>query len=431
MKRFHPVFPLTALLLTTMGAGACDSPPLGSTDGGARSCRDGAKTYASGTTFPSTDGCNTCSCADGSVACTTRGCALDGSVDASADAPAICADANGNVIACPTDAGIPCTYQGKDHPPGSTFPSYDGCNSCSCAGGQVVCTEKACADAGPPIDASTDGPPICNGSISNCPNIPGPVCTPGADQTCNEDPTINSLRGKCLPDGTCACGTNAVSPYTGRCLNPGDKTGDGCEYAGVLQPVGSSFSCADGCNKCACTSSGQVGMTAIACPVDAGGPACSFDSVYVYGDTGGLVRYSDQVTLTPPASYVFVRAATPGGSATGGSCAPTFPACGQPGEIDVSDVMNDIADPTVQLLLSLAVGQPTPALLGIDSRPFDGSVFSFKRGGGSGFLVGQPCAGEAGCTAIPAAVTRLVGDLRSLDQLQLKDSSCLAFTAKP
>jgi hypothetical protein len=425
MKRFLPVFPLAALLMSTMGAGPCDSTPLGSTDGGAhndggaQSCGYGGKTYVSGATFPSSDGCNSCGCTDGSVGCTTRACALDASVDVSLDAPtdgpANCFDANGNLVACPTDegipdAGIPCSYQGKVYPAGSTFPSYDGCNSCSCAGSQVVCTEKACADAGPPIDATVDGPP---------------ACTPGADQTCNEDPTVNSLRGKCLADGTCACGTNAVSPYTGRCLNPGDKTGDGCEYAGVLQPVGSGFPCADGCNKCGCISQGRIGMTLLACFPDAGGPTCSLDAVYVYGDTGGLVRYSDQVTLTPPASYVFVRTGT-----TGGSCGPAFPACGQPGEIDVSDVMNDIADPTVRLLLSLTVGQPTPTLLGFDSRPVDGSVFAFKRGDGAGFLVGQPCGGQTGCTAIPAAVAKLVADLRALDQLQLKDPSCLAFTAK-
>ena len=38
-----------------------------------------------------------------------------------------------------------CTYGGQTHPVGSTFPSTDGCNECSCwASGQVACTKKFC-----------------------------------------------------------------------------------------------------------------------------------------------------------------------------------------------------------------------------------------------------------------------------------------------
>lgn len=55
------------------------------------------------------------------------------------------------------------------------------------------------------------------------PRSPGPVCWAvcefGADQTCNDNPIISSLHGRCLPDGTCEClGAFAKNPETGRCL---------------------------------------------------------------------------------------------------------------------------------------------------------------------------------------------------------------------
>lgn len=45
------------------------------------------------------------------------------------------------------------------------------------------------------------------------------VCEPGADQTCNDDPAISSLHGRCLPDGSCECTAGIEkNPATGRCL---------------------------------------------------------------------------------------------------------------------------------------------------------------------------------------------------------------------
>ncbi len=72
--------------------------------------------YDVGASFPSTDGCNTCSCGStGSVACTKRLCV-------------------------PT-----CSYDGATYTAGQSFPSSDGCNTCSCTtNGTVICTERAC-----------------------------------------------------------------------------------------------------------------------------------------------------------------------------------------------------------------------------------------------------------------------------------------------
>jgi hypothetical protein len=63
------------------------------------------------------DGCNGCSCdpRTGLTRCTRRAC-------------------------------IPaCTYQGRTYNSGQTFPSSDGCNTCTClASGGVACTLRAC-----------------------------------------------------------------------------------------------------------------------------------------------------------------------------------------------------------------------------------------------------------------------------------------------
>jgi hypothetical protein len=47
--------------------------------------------------------------------------------------------------------GGTCTLAGKTYKPGDSFPSPDGCNTCSCTiAGQVICTLKACVDASVP-----------------------------------------------------------------------------------------------------------------------------------------------------------------------------------------------------------------------------------------------------------------------------------------
>jgi hypothetical protein len=44
-----------------------------------------------------------------------------------------------------------CSYAGETYPPGTSFPSEDGCNTCSCmANGTVACTARACAEGGAP-----------------------------------------------------------------------------------------------------------------------------------------------------------------------------------------------------------------------------------------------------------------------------------------
>ena len=47
--------------------------------------------------------------------------------------------------ACIGDGGSTCSYGGQQYDVGASFPSTDGCNSCGCsATGEVSCTERGC-----------------------------------------------------------------------------------------------------------------------------------------------------------------------------------------------------------------------------------------------------------------------------------------------
>jgi len=108
---------------------ACSS--VGNDPGG--ECVYGGVAHRAGTTFLSTDGCNSCACdAKGNVACDAR--------------------------ACPVDGGLVCTYGGRTYQPGASFPDKDGCNTCHCTNyGTVGCTDILCLeDAGAPMACTLD-----------------------------------------------------------------------------------------------------------------------------------------------------------------------------------------------------------------------------------------------------------------------------------
>jgi hypothetical protein len=104
-------------------------------------CRYDGEHYRAGESFPSSDGCNTCRCSEtGDVACTLRYC-------------------------IPPDAGTPdaapsegCELGNITLPEGEGILCPDGCNSCSCNGGQLIQTLKACAPL-PKIEICEGEPP--------------------------------------------------------------------------------------------------------------------------------------------------------------------------------------------------------------------------------------------------------------------------------
>jgi hypothetical protein len=59
-------------------------------------------------------------------------------------------DATFNVTLSIESSTTSCTYDGDTYAPGASFPSTDGCNTCSCAAsGSVACTKKACITCDP------------------------------------------------------------------------------------------------------------------------------------------------------------------------------------------------------------------------------------------------------------------------------------------
>lgn len=93
-----------------------------------------------------------------------------------------------------------------------TFTGTDG--GCSEQGG--VCAQYV-PDVGCPDGVWTDwANHVCSGDDANC-CLPV-VCTPGADQTCNSDPTISSYAGHCEDSGICTCYAGHEKVKDGKCL---------------------------------------------------------------------------------------------------------------------------------------------------------------------------------------------------------------------
>lgn len=105
-----------------------------------------------------------------------------------------------------------CTVGNVTYKSGEGFKGEDGCNSCSCQNGQVMCTAMACD----------------NTTIINDEPMPDDI----------QLPSDNDMQDIPMPQ-TCM--------YNGRAYKEGD-----------------SFSSTDGCNTCGC-SGGQVNCTLRAC----------------------------------------------------------------------------------------------------------------------------------------------------------------------
>lgn len=139
-----------------------------------------------------------------------------------------------------------CRYDGKQYRVGQTFPSDDGCNTCSCErGGQVACTLRACANtcggitgqscpSGQYCDFAPDAQCGAADQTGTCMPIPQ-VCTTQFDPVCGCDDTTYG--------NACEAASKGVSVlHSGEC---GDGGGGGATCGGLLgQP------CPDGeyCN---------------------------------------------------------------------------------------------------------------------------------------------------------------------------------------
>ena len=107
-------------------------------------------------------------------------------------------------------------------------------------------------DAGAPDAGAADGG-LSDGGLGDGGLGDGGVgvCTPGQDQTCNDDPAVSALWGHCEVNGACSCIDGFErNPATGRCWNPSAD----CEGACGIGCVGPGNLCfSDGqfyCSEC-------------------------------------------------------------------------------------------------------------------------------------------------------------------------------------
>ncbi len=114
-------------------------------------CSYNGVTYASGSTFPAGDGCNSCRCSDGMVSCTKLACA-----DASIDAPINSCNPTGG---CPDGpaCGTVCCNLGEACIQGV----------CRCGAGSACDVGDTCMPPGP-AGGSACGT-ICCGVSGPCP----------------------------------------------------------------------------------------------------------------------------------------------------------------------------------------------------------------------------------------------------------------------
>jgi hypothetical protein len=127
-----PVLMTIALACATGAAGCGGEVGIS----GSGFCSYGGKSYKVGTTFPDTDGCNTCECRPDGVACTLMGCLKDGGPPDAIPVTDTPPD---------TSAPVTCAYGGRTYQVGEAFKDTDDCNTCRCGSdGLVACTLMAC-----------------------------------------------------------------------------------------------------------------------------------------------------------------------------------------------------------------------------------------------------------------------------------------------
>jgi hypothetical protein len=176
---------LAALLCAMTAAVGCggnaDEPPC---QDGTDDClpvshepceRDGSS-YASGTSAPAGDGCNTCWCGEVGWTCTTQACGRDS-----------------------------CVYDGRVFPDTSTFSSTDGCNTCGCSDGEVACTDRGC-----PIVPIVPPPTVCSYAGEQLGQAESRTATDGCNTcTCSNGVMVCSQRActpGCFADTECGDG---------------------------------------------------------------------------------------------------------------------------------------------------------------------------------------------------------------------------------
>jgi hypothetical protein len=86
------------------------------------------------------------------------------------------------------------------------------------------------------------------------------ACTPGMNQSCNDNLLVSSIWGTCQPDGTCLCTTgHVINPDTGRCMiAPVSDASTSLETSAAL--------CTGDYTACGCAQVAALGFTTFAAP---------------------------------------------------------------------------------------------------------------------------------------------------------------------
>ncbi len=257
-----------------------------------------------GLSMPSVDGCNTCTCEEGSDwSCTEEPCGDVGPPDPVCeegeflsneceDCPCVdgqwlcldndcfycpdfgnaedcegegclwlecpegdfdCPTGNGGFCASPAHPGSSCEYPELDF---ASFPADDGCNTCFCDGAAYSCTEIACDEPicqeGDTMEMGCGGDCVCNDGQWLCDDVDCPPCDSLTDfDICDQ------YRGHCgwveCPQDDFDCPTDNGG-FCADLAQPGAM----CEDLGVSVPA------ADGCNTCFCDE-GSYACTELDC----------------------------------------------------------------------------------------------------------------------------------------------------------------------
>jgi hypothetical protein len=180
----------------TIGMCTGDCPPDGAiaVDGPVTCTLDG-RTYEVGERY-NPGSCMSCACMpDGTWGMCTGACPppTDAAPDVTSGPAALCVNTGGQV-----KTSLCCLST-------SDFPSECAPGPCGCAPDDSHTINICSCPAG-----------TCFESDRGCVGIPG-VCTPGADQTCNDNPAFSSIHGTCQSDGSCVCSPGFSLLTSGKC----------------------------------------------------------------------------------------------------------------------------------------------------------------------------------------------------------------------
>jgi hypothetical protein len=178
-----------------------------------------------------------------------------------------------------SDAGATtsCTDDGTIHANGSSWTCSDGCNSCSCADGEVASTLRAC-----PAGVQEGGTPGDAGWVQGAECVPGSSMqyfapegdSGGCKFTCSCDPT--TIRLQC--DKDCSSPPPVPRPHCmqGEMCQPGDGCSSGVPtgptqcVTGCACDVTGHFTCIQNCP----TECGLPSVLGCSLCGDAGTPSC-------------------------------------------------------------------------------------------------------------------------------------------------------------